>query len=64
MNDRYVAYEATAIEIAKFFRTRKPPVSPDETIELFAFMEAAEASKRQIGAVVKLETVLAKIKAK
>lgn len=57
---RYMAYEATAAEIAKFFKTRKPPVSADETIELFAFMEAAEESKRQNGAPVKLETVLAK----
>jgi predicted dehydrogenase len=63
-NDRYMAYEATAVEIAKFFKTRKPPVSPEETIELFAFMEAAEESKRQGGALVKLEAVLAKVKAK
>jgi predicted dehydrogenase len=61
---RYMAYEATAIEIAKFFKTRKPPVSADETIELFAFMEAAEESKRQNGAPVKLETVLAKARGK
>ncbi len=61
---RYMGYEATAIEIAKFFKTKKPPVSAEETIELFAFMEAAEESKRQKGAPVKLETVLAKAKAK
>ena len=57
---RYMAYEATAVEIAKFFRSGKPPVSPEETIELFAFMEAAEESKRQGGAPVKLATVLAR----
>jgi predicted dehydrogenase len=61
---RYMAYEATAIEIAKFFKTRKPPVSAEETTELFAFMEAAEESKRQNGAPVKLEAVLAKARAK
>ena len=60
LNDKYMGYEATAIEIAKFFKTRTPPVSAAETIELFAFMEAAEESKRQNGAVVKLETVRAK----
>jgi len=59
-NDKYMGYEATAIEIAKFFKTRTPPVTAAETIELFAFMEAAEESKRQKGAPVKLETVLAK----
>jgi len=60
LNDRYMGYEATAIEIAKFFKTKTVPVKPEETTELFAFMEAAEESKRQNGAVVKLETVLAK----
>jgi len=55
---------ATAIEIAKFFKTGKPPVSAEETTELFAFMEAAEESKRQDDAPVKLETVLAKARKK
>jgi predicted dehydrogenase len=63
-NDKYMAYEATAIELARFFKTGKPPVSAEETIELFAFMEAAEESKRQNGAPVKLETVLAKVRTK
>jgi hypothetical protein len=63
-NDKYMAYEATAAEIAKFFKTRTPPVSAEETIELFAFMEAAQESKRQKGAPVKLETVLAKARKK
>lgn len=61
---RYMAYEATAVEIGKFFKTRRPPVSAEETVELFAFMESAEESKRQGGAPVKLETVLAKARAK
>jgi predicted dehydrogenase len=55
---RYMGYEATAIEIAKFFKTRKPPVSADETIEIFTFLAAAEESKKQNGAPVRLETVL------
>jgi predicted dehydrogenase len=63
-NDKYMGYEATAIEIAKFFKTRTPPVSAAETIELFAFMEAAEESKRLKGAPVELETVLAKARKK
>lgn len=60
---RYMGYESVAVEIAKFFKSRKVPVSAEETIELFAFMEAAEESKRQNGAPVKLETVLAKARA-
>jgi predicted dehydrogenase len=61
---RYMGYEATAIELARFFKTRQPPVSAEETIEIFTFLEAAEQSKRQNGAVVKLATVLEKVQAK
>lgn len=56
-------YEPLVKEIAKFFRTGQPPVSAEETIEIFAFMEAADESKRQGGAPVTLETVLAKARA-
>ena len=60
---RYMGYESVAIEIGKFFKTREPPVSADETIEIFAFLEAAEESKRQGGAPVTLESVLKKARA-
>jgi hypothetical protein len=55
-------YEELCREIGRFFKTRTAPVSPEETIEIFAFMEAADESKRQGGAPVSLETVLAKAK--
>jgi len=35
-------------------------VSPEETIEIFAFMEAADESRRKDGEPVTLESVLAK----
>ena len=41
-----------------------PPVSAEETIEIFAFMEAADESKRQGGAPVSLDDVLAKARKK
>ena len=44
----------------KFFRTGMAPVEPEETLELFAFMEAADESKRQQGAEVNLADVLRK----
>ena len=44
----------------KFFQTKVPPVSPEETIELFAFMEAADESKRQGGAPVSIADVMKK----
>lgn len=53
------AYDDLCAEIGRFFRTGKPPVSADETIEIFAFMEAADESKRQGGAPVLLAEVLA-----
>ena len=47
-------------EIIKFFRTGVPPVSARETIEMFAFMEAADESKRRDGAPVTIKEVLEK----
>jgi predicted dehydrogenase len=56
----YSGYENLVIEIVKFFKTKQPPVPADETIELMAFMEAADESKRQGGKPVSLADVLAK----
>jgi hypothetical protein len=56
-------YEPLVTEICKFFKTGKPPVSAEETIEIFAFMEAADESKRQGGVPVTLESVIAKARA-
>lgn len=53
-------YDNLLVQIIEFFRTGKAPVNPEETLEIYAFMEAAEESKRNNGASVKLETVLQK----
>lgn len=53
-------YSPLLREIIKFFQTGVAPVPPDETIELFAFMEAADESKRQGGVPVTIEEVLRK----
>ncbi len=58
----YGGYEPLVVEIVKFFKTGKSPVSADETIEIFAFMEAADESKRQGGKPVTLESVITKAK--
>ncbi|HTU24488.1 MAG TPA: Gfo/Idh/MocA family oxidoreductase [Pirellulales bacterium] len=55
-------YEPLVVEIAKFFRTRKPPVSAETTLEMFAFMEAADESKRQGGKPIALAEVVAAAK--
>lgn len=58
----YGGYEPLVVEICKFFKTGVAPVSPEETIEMFTFMEAADESKRQGGKPVTLESVLEKAK--
>ena len=52
-------YQPLVAEVIRFFKTRKPPVDPSETIELFAFMEAADESKRRGGEEVSIEEVMA-----
>jgi len=61
--DKWDGYEQLCVEIGRFFKTRKAPVDAGETIELIAFMEAADESKRQGGAPVALKDVLAKARA-
>jgi predicted dehydrogenase len=56
-------YEDLCREIARFFKTGKPPVAAEETVEIFAFMEAADESKRQGGAPIPLAQVLKKAQA-
>jgi predicted dehydrogenase len=51
-------------EVMKFFQTGVAPVSPEETIEIFAFMEAADESKRQGGCPVKISDVMKKASSK
>jgi len=57
-------YEPLIVEIVKFFKTGKPPVSEAETLEIFAFMETADESKRQGGRPIAIETVLKKAQQK
>lgn len=47
-------------EILKFFETKQPPVTVRQTLEIYAFMEAAEESKRQNGRIVTLHEVMEK----
>jgi predicted dehydrogenase len=54
----YEGYGHLVDEILKFFKTGKAPVSPEETLEIFAFMTAADVSKTQNGAKVELAVVL------
>jgi hypothetical protein len=51
-------------EVGKFFRTGKPPITPEQTIEIMAFMEAAEESKKQDGKPVTIQSVMEKARVK
>lgn len=53
-------YAPLVREIMKFFQTGVAPVSPEESLAIYTFMEAADESKRRGGATVKLGDVLKK----
>lgn len=63
-HDQYYDYRPLVMEIAHFFKSGRPPVTPEETISVFAFMAAAEESKRQGGEPVSVEEVLKTAKEK
>jgi hypothetical protein len=52
--DMKADYVPLVREIVKFFETGKPPVPNEETLEIFAFMDAAQKSKEAGGKPVKL----------
>ena len=56
-DDVYMGYGGLALELAKFFKTKQVPVTPAETLEIFAFMQAMEESRAQDGAVVPLQNL-------
>ena len=51
------SYRPLLVEIIKFFQTGVSPVNPEETLEMFAFMEAADISKQRGGTPVPLTQV-------
>jgi predicted dehydrogenase len=52
------SYYGLLVAIVDFFRTGKPPVPIDETLEIMAFMEAADLSNARGGAPVAIGEVL------
>lgn len=55
---KYSGYNLLLVEIIKFFQTGVVPVNPEETIEIFAFMAAAEESKQRGGTAVEPKEVI------
>jgi hypothetical protein len=61
---RYEGYEPAVAAMCEFFKTEKPPVPREETIEIYAFMEAADASKKAGGKPVMVADIIDQAKQK
>lgn len=55
-------YRPLVVTIVEFFRSGIPPISDEETIEIYTFMDAADESKRLGGVPVSLSEVLSRVK--
>lgn len=60
----YGGYSPLLVEIINYFETGEVPVSPQETLEIFAFMTAADESKASGGKPVNMQEVLRKAQSK
>jgi predicted dehydrogenase len=60
--DKYEGYEPLLVKISEFFDTGIVPFPMEETLEIFAFMQAAEESKLNGGISINIESVVQKAK--
>lgn len=54
-NSTITDYRPLVTEIVKMFQTGKAPIAPEETLGIFAFLDAAQKSKQQGGKPVRVE---------
>ncbi len=59
MSGKYEGYAPLVEQFVKFFDGAPAPVSNQETLEMFAFMEAAQQSKEKGGVPIKIADVVA-----
>lgn len=59
---KYAGYPPLLASIVEFFKTGVAPVTPEETLEIYAFLSAAEQSRAQGGAAVKIADVIREAK--
>ncbi len=57
---KYEGYKPLVEEVCKFFKTGKAPVAAEETLEIYTFMSAADASKERGGKPVGMREVYEK----
>lgn len=60
--DKYTGYEGFARAMGPFFRGGPAPVSANETMEIYAVIDAADKSKANGGAPVKIKDVMKPVK--
>ncbi len=60
----YEGYNPLLLQIVEFFETGIPPVKKEETLEILAFMEAADESKASGGLPVSIEAVMERARGK
>lgn len=56
--NKYAGYEPLLEEVCKFYESGISPIPIEETLEIFAFMQAAEVSKAKGGISVNIEDVI------
>lgn len=56
--DKYQGYNPLLVKITEFFDSGTIPVPIEETLEIFAFMQAAEESKKRGGVLVEIKSVI------
>ncbi|MHC4586690.1 MAG: Gfo/Idh/MocA family protein [Planctomycetota bacterium] len=59
---KFGGYDPLVADVIKFFKTGNVPVPPEETIEIFAFMSAADESKAKRGAAISIKETIEKAK--
>ncbi|RPH99178.1 MAG: gfo/Idh/MocA family oxidoreductase [Calditrichaeota bacterium] len=53
----YEGYRPLLVEIVRFFRSGVAPISPEETLEIYTFMTAADISKQNNGSPIMLRDI-------
>jgi hypothetical protein len=59
-----IGYNELLVKIVEFFNTGIVPVKAEETLEIYAFMQAAQESRLKDGASVNIESVMEKARRK
>lgn len=60
--NQYSGYEPLLVKVCGFYESGKAPIPIEETLEIFAFMQAAEESKERGGVTIEIESVIQRAK--